>query len=261
VSSDPPTHVQDWTLAWSVPGVRAAFTTRTGGVSTAPFDSLNLGSHVGDDGAAVQTNRDRVAHGLGNRPVWLNQVHGTDVHWLNLNSPDGLTADAVCTVERGVACTIMVADCLPVLLADSQGRVVGAAHAGWRGLAGQAGRGILDATVQAMRERLPAQAELHAWLGPCIGPQAFEVGEEVPQVFADNGFDIHGLTCPHPDRAGKWLLNLGGLARQRLLRLGVTAVDGNDGSPPWCTVGDSTRWFSHRRDRVSGRLAALIWRV
>ena len=105
-----------WLLDWSVSGVRAAFTTRAGGVSAAPFDSLNLGSHVGDDPVAVQTNRDRVSLSLKTRPVWLNQVHGTDVHWLDASTPDGLSADGVCTAERGVACTIMVADCLPVLL-------------------------------------------------------------------------------------------------------------------------------------------------
>ena len=250
-----------WLLDWSVPGVRAAFTTRAGGVSAAPFDSLNLGSHVGDDPVAVQTNRDRVSLGLKTRPVWLNQVHGTDVHWLDASTPDGLSADGVCTAERGVACTIMVADCLPVLLADSQGRAVAAAHAGWRGLAGQAGRGILDNTVQALRERLPASAQLQAWLGPCIGPQAFEVGPEVPREFQANGFDTEAFVRAHVDRPGKWLMSLAGLARQRLAQLGVRHVAGNDGSEAWCTVGDATRWFSHRRDRVSGRLAALVWRV
>jgi YfiH family protein len=124
-------------------------------VSHAPYDSLNLGSHVGDDTAAVQTNRQRVAQGLSTKPVWLNQVHGTEVTWLDNTSPDGLTADGVCSLERGVACTIMVADCLPVLLSDSQGQVVAAAHAGWRGLAGHAGRGILDNTVRALRASGP----------------------------------------------------------------------------------------------------------
>ncbi len=250
-----------WPLSWEVPGVQAALTTRAGGVSCSPYDSLNLGNHVGDDAAAVQTNRDRVAHRLATRPVWLNQVHGTDVAWLDNASADGLTADGVCTLAQGVACTILVADCLPVLLSDSQGRVVAAAHAGWRGLAGQAGRGILDNTVRAMRERVSPNIDLRAWLGPCIGPQAFEVGPEVVDAFAGNGFDPQGLSQPHPQRAGKWLLNLPGLARQRLQQLGVTSLAGNDGSAGWCTVSDATRWFSHRRDRVSGRLAALIWRT
>lgn len=250
-----------WALNWDVPGVRAAITTRVGGASPAPFDSLNLGGHVGDDPAAVQSNRDRVAQGLATRPIWLNQVHGTQVEWLTPSHADGLTADGVCTVERGLACTIMVADCLPVLLADAQGQAVGAAHAGWRGLAGLAGQGIVDNTVRALRGRVGADAEIQAWLGPCIGPQAFEVGAEVPQAFAQNGFDIRGLAEVHPERPGKWLLNLAGLARQRLERLGIQTIRGNDGTASWCTVSDPARWFSHRRDRVSGRLAALIWRV
>jgi YfiH family protein len=202
-----------------------------------------------------------VAKGLSTRPVWLHQVHGTDVAWLDHASPDGLTADGVCTLERGVACTIMVADCLPVLLSDSQGQVVAAAHAGWRGLAGQDGHGILDSTVRALREQASPQVELMAWLGPCIGPQAFEVGPEVVDAFVANGFHPHGLSRPHPGQAGKWLLDLAGLARQRLQQLGVTTLAGNDGHAGWCTVTDTARWFSHRRDRVSGRLAALIWRT
>ena len=250
-----------WSLAWSAPGVRAALTTRAGGMSLAPFDSLNLGSHVGDDPVAVQCNRERVAEGLSTRPVWLNQVHGTDVEWLHGTSPDGLTADGVCTFERGLACTIMVADCLPVLLSDTQGSAVAAAHAGWRGLAGRGGRGILDHTVESLRERVSRDVDLMAWLGPCIGPQAFEVGAEVLTAFVENGFDMRGLGEPHPERPDKWLLNLAGLARQRLERLGVQTLDGNDGQAGWCTVSDASRWFSHRRDRVSGRLAALIWRV
>jgi YfiH family protein len=252
---------RDWRLDWAVPGVGAAVTSRAGGRSRAPYDSLNLGSHVGDDPESVRSNRDQVAQSLSTRPVWLNQVHGTQVQWLAPDSSDGLTTDAVCTVERGLACTIMVADCLPVLLADTQGRAVGAAHAGWRGLAGQAGRGIVDNTVQALRERLPGDARLTAWLGPCIGPEAFEVGAEVPQAFEANGFETQGLARPHPLQADKWFLDLAGLARQRLQALGVQDIQGNDGAAPWCTVGNPDQWFSHRRDRVSGRLAALIWRI
>lgn len=256
----PPVGPGVWPLPWEVPGVQAALTTRAGGVSCPPYDSLNLGNHVGDACMAVQANRDRVSQGLTTRPVWLNQVHGTDVAWLDDASADGLTADGACTLERGVACTILMADCLPVLLSDAQGCVVAAAHAGWRGLAGQAGQGIVDNTVRALRERVSPDVELKAWLGPCIGPQVFEVGPEVVHAFASSGFDPRGLSQPHPEHAGKWLLNLAGLARQRLQQLGVASIDGNDGSAGWCTVSDATRWFSHRRDRVSGRMAALIWR-
>jgi YfiH family protein len=250
-----------WLPDWDVPGVRVACTARGGGVSRAPYDTLNLGLHVGDDPQAVLHNRTRVAQGLQTRPVWLNQVHGTDVRWLDRQSPDGLTADAVCTTDAGVACTIMVADCLPILLTDRQGRAVAAAHAGWRGLAGEGGRGILDTTVQALRTQLPGSLELLAWLGPCIGPQALEVGAEVGQAFRDSGFDTQGLSQPHPEHAGKWWLDLAGLARQRLGQLGVHEVQGNDGTPAWCTVASPEHWFSHRRDRVSGRFAALIWRT
>lgn len=249
-----------WFLPWEVAGVKAAVTTRVGGVSRAPYDSLNLGQHVGDDPEAVRRNREQVAQQLSARPVWLNQVHGTDVSWLDDASADGLTADGVCTLVRGVACTVLVADCLPVLLSDAEGQVVAAAHAGWRGLAGQGKGGILDNTVRALRERVSPGVELKAWLGPCIGPQVFEVGPEVVEAFASNGFHVRGLSAPHPERSGKWLLDLPGLARQRLERLGVGTIAGNDGSASWCTVSDATRWFSHRRDRVSGRLAALIWR-
>jgi YfiH family protein len=249
-----------WLPTGQVPGVRMACTWRRGGVSEAPYDSLNLGLHVGDDAQAVQRNRDRVTQALEARPVWLNQVHGTDVHWLNADSPDGLTADAVCTTVPGLACTIMVADCLPVLLTDTQGRVVAAAHAGWRGLAGDAGRGVLDTTVKALQSRLPPSADLLAWLGPCIGPQAFEVGAEVCQAFRDNGFETEGLSRAHDQSPDKWWLDLAGLARQRLNRLGVRHIHGNDSTRTWCTVSNPERWFSHRRDRVSGRFAALIWR-
>lgn len=242
-------------------GVGAWMSTRTGGCSPAPYDSLNLGDHVGDDAQHVQANRAALARAMGVQPVFLRQVHGTAVCELGAGSPDGMVADACYTFSPDLACTIMVADCLPVLLSDSQGRVVAAAHAGWRGLAGHAGQGILDHTIRAMREQLSPPAELRAWLGPCIGPQAFEVGPEVVEAFASNGFTPQGLSQPHPERAEKWLLDLPGLARQRLQQLGVSAIGGNDGSADWCTVSDPARWFSHRRDRVSGRLAALIWRT
>ena len=217
-----PTGLKCWTPEWSVPGVGALCTTRQGGVSAPPYDSLNLGLHVGDDPSSVMANRLRVSQALQARPVWLHQVHGTEV--LRLQGPlvDGLTADAVCTTERGLACTIMVADCLPVLFADPLGRVVAAAHAGWRGLAGphQPG-GVIHATVAAVRGTLSREwgvagpAPLVAWLGPCIGPDAFEVGPDVIQAFTHQGFEAAGLWRPHPTHNGKWLMDLAGLARQR----------------------------------------------
>jgi YfiH family protein len=257
-----------WTPDWSVPGVQAACTTRAGGVSAPPYDTLNLGLHVGDDADKVMLNRQRVALALQARPVWLNQVHGRQVLRLQGQPVDGQTADAVCTTERGLACTIMVADCLPVLFTDPLGRVVGAAHAGWRGLAGSPPEGgVLEATLTAMRGILTQEigavghVPLLAWLGPCIGPTAFEVGAEVVQAFRDSQFSDQGLWRQHPTHEGKWLIDLAGLARQRLFALGVEQISGNDGSDPWCTVSQSILWFSHRRDRISGRMAASIWRL
>ena len=252
---------------WTAPaGVRALFTTREGGVSAPPFDSLNLGDHVRDDPAHVRRNRG-ILHGItGARPVFLRQVHGGHVVEIGAHSPDGLEADACLTTVPGVACTIMVADCLPVLFADRQTRIVAAAHAGWRGLVGMDGPGVLASTVAAVLDGVPgtAASDLLAWLGPCIGPACFEVGDEVRAAFASAGFDVGAAFSPlAPARPGKWLANLPLLARQHLRRLGVTAVHGNDGAPPWCTVQQASRFFSHRRDAArlgsTGRMVACIW--
>ncbi len=249
------------------PGVRAACTLREGGVSRDAYASLNLGDHVGDDPQCVARNRARFAAALGARPVFLKQVHGTKVAVLDASTPDGTEADACITDVPGIACTIMVADCLPVLLACEGAPVVGAAHAGWRGLAGEGenkgGRGVLEALWSSMRERLPAGAARRtlAWLGPCIGPRAFEVGPEVRDAFA--AVDPSATACfvPHPQNSGKWLADLPALARLRLRALGIERVFGNDGTDAWCTVASASRFFSHRRDRVSGRFAAAIWRA
>jgi hypothetical protein len=193
------------------------------------------------------------------RPVFLQQVHGTDVLTLAGSTPDGTAADACISTDAGPACTIMVADCLPVLLCTVDGEAVAAAHAGWRGLA----HGVLENTVSALTKAHGAMqpdapgAALMAWLGPCIGPQAFEVGAEVRAEFLaqDAGCD----DCFVAHAAGKYLADLPGLARRRLAALGVKQLSGNDGSASWCTVGNPSRFFSHRRDRVSGRFAACIW--
>jgi len=248
----------DWLLPeWPAPaGVRALCTTRAGGRSLPPYDSLNLGDHVGDDVLAVGANRALLAQAIGARPVFLKQVHGSGVVALDAHTPHGIEADACLTHERGVACTIMVADCLPVLLTDTAGSFVAAAHAGWRGLAGQGGTGVLEALVAALDiGHVPGRL---AWLGPCIGPQAFEVGPEVRAAF--EAHDRQAAACFRPAAAaGKWLADLPALARQRLAALGITQVYGNDGHPGWCTVANASRFFSHRRDGVSGRLAACIW--
>lgn len=258
----------DWLVPdWPAPArVKSVFTTRSGGQSRAPYGSLNLGTHVSDELADVLANRAVLQRALGVRPVFLEQVHGTQVQTLALDTPDGTVADACLSTQTGVACTIMVADCLPILLCDASGTWVAAAHAGWRGLAGQGGIGVVESTLAAVyasnRALAPvdiAQAapETIAWLGPCIGPTAFEVGDEVRQAFVE--VDAMAADCFVSASPGKWWANLPALARQRLQAAGVSAVYGNDGSAPWCTVSNPSRFFSHRRDQISGRLAACIW--
>jgi len=243
---------------WPAPaGVRSLCTTRMGGVSVPPYDSLNLGDHVGDDPAAVQANRRVVRQATGARPVFLQQVHGARVVALSGATPDGTQADGCISTQPGVACTIMVADCLPVLFADSLGRAVAAAHAGWRGLAGEGGIGVLEQTHAQFKAAAGAGGETLAWLGPCIGPAAFEVGDDVKAAFEAHDPLASAMFRPHTP--GKWLADLQGLARLRLAALGITRIYGNDGSDAWCTVGNPSRFFSHRRDRVSGRFAACIW--
>jgi hypothetical protein len=228
-------------------------TTRAGGISAVPFDSLNLRAAIGDDPLAVEHNQRVVAQAIGATPVYLNQVHGHAV--VRLTSADVSAhapvhdADASVTTEPGIACAAQVADCLPVLFAAPGGRAVGAAHAGWRGLA----LGVLEATLAEVCEAAAcAPGEVSAWLGPCIGPTAFEVGPEVAHAFGA------GPDSPHfkPHTPGKWLADLPGLARDRLGALGV----GQSGGGRWCSVGEPSRFFSFRRDRVTGRMAALVWR-
>lgn len=265
--------------------VGALMSTRRGGVSRAPFDSLNLrpagltgplgprsaapvtpgdsrnsatalrsfDGGVADDPAAIHENQRRFSAWLeGAQPVWLDQVHGTRV--VRLGPQDLLPgrpfpqADASVTTARGVACTVLVADCLPVLLAATGGRAVGAAHAGWRGLAG----GVVEATLAAVCEAAGCTpGEVSAWLGACIGPGAFEVGGEVREAF---GPGAAGAFRPGP-AAGQWWADLPALARQRLGAAGVERMAGGN----WCTHSEATRFFSFRRDQVTGRHAASIW--
>jgi YfiH family protein len=209
---------------------------------------------VHDDPARVAENRQTFANALDAHPVFLDQVHGRGVLRLDAATPDGMVADAAWTTVRGVACTIMVADCLPVLLADARGSVVGAAHCGWRGLAD----GVLEALWSAMRAGLDGDTEGGvAWLGPCIGPEAFEVGPEVRDAFV--AADAGASACFRPLAGGKWLGDLQALARRRLAAIGIGSVSGNDGTTAWCTVSNPSRFFSHRRDRLSGRFAAACW--
>jgi YfiH family protein len=253
---------------WPTPNrVRALMTSRQGGVSVAPWDSMNLGDHVGDRSADVHTNRERLAAQIGQRPVFLQQVHGVASLQLNATTPQGLVADACWSLDPGVACTIMVADCLPVLLADAAGRWVAAAHAGWRGLAvpgvdsPSKGQGVLESLWADLKRAGVDVSDVLAWLGPCIGPQAFEVGPEVRAAFDNGSPEVQALFTPTAQ--GKYMADLAGLARVRLQGLGISRVFGNDSSRPWCTVAGSEFFFSHRRDSrnlgQSGRMAACIW--
>ncbi|WP_226067708.1 purine nucleoside phosphorylase YfiH [Dickeya zeae] len=235
---------------WPAPArVRACSTTRLGGVSNAPYDSLNLGNHVGDSPLHFQDNRQRLlaTAGLPVMPHWLQQVHGTQVINLDLVSSDSLTGDAAYTTRQDRVCAVMTADCLPVLFCSANGDEVAAAHAGWRGL--QAG--VLEETLRHFRSR---PADILAWMGPAIGPQQFEVGGEVREAFlqVDPTAD-----CAFVPRNGKFLADIYQLARLRLAAAGVTQVFGGE----YCTVSDSGRFFSYRRDGMTGRMATLIWLI
>ncbi|WP_413792691.1 MULTISPECIES: peptidoglycan editing factor PgeF [unclassified Pseudomonas] len=230
---------------WPAPArVKACVTTRAGGVSLAPFDSLNLGDHVGDDPAAVAENRRRLTDQFAITPAWLQQVHGIAV--VEADPAQVATADASWTDTPGIACTAMTADCLPVLFCNRAGTRVAAAHAGWRGLA----NGVLEATLDSLA--VPSD-EILAWLGPAIGPQAFEVGPEVREAFIAQHPLANQAFAASP-KAGKFLADIYALARLRLAARGVTAVYGGG----LCTVTDP-RFFSYRRHSRTGRFASLIW--
>lgn len=231
---------------WPAPAnVRAVQTTRSGGVSPAPWNGLNLGDHVGDDALRVAANRAELRRSLPGEPVWLQQVHGTRVvdAAMSAGRPE---ADAAWTRQADVVCAVMTADCLPVLFCDKAGSVVAAAHAGWRGL--QAG--VLEATLATMA--VPP-GEILAWLGPAIGAQAFEVGGEVRAAFCS--LDPAAAACFRPHATGKWLADIYGLARLRLQAAGLFSISGGG----MCTVSEPARFFSYRRDGVTGRMATLIW--
>lgn len=222
---------------------------------------MNLGDHVGDDSAHTQINRQHLQSTVGAPLVFLKQVHGHQVVHLDAGSAQGTEADACVATAPGVACTIMVADCLPVLMCDTQGQWVAAAHAGWRGLAGEAGFGVLESLRNSSPVSQTRAEDILVWLGPCIGPQAFEVGPEVVAAFCDQ--DTRAEQLFKPLRPGKWGADLAGLARLRLRQLGIDRVYGNNSHADWCTVTHSVRFFSHRRDSPtlgqSGRMAACIW--
>jgi YfiH family protein len=243
----------DWPATMRIGGFAS---TRRGGCSAAPRDSLNLALHCGDDPAAVAENRRRIAPFLPSPPVWLSQVHGRDVAVLEpkdvaaaRGSPP--IADAAVTRVPGIVCAVLTADCLPVLFADRAGTAVGAAHAGWRGLAA----GVLEATVAALGALGVPAARLTAWLGPAIGPRAFEVGDDVLAACCAGDPGAASAFVTRPD--GKWLADLYALARRRLAATGVGEVRGGG----WCTSSEHERFFSHRRQRDTGRQAAFVWRA
>ncbi len=242
-----PSPPEDWIVPdWPAPArVRALITTRGGGNSVGPYASMNLGLRVGDDPAIVDANRRFLQRFLPGEPKWLNQVHGaTVVAAETIVQP--IEADASVATSRGCVSAIMVADCLPILFASQSGGVVAAAHAGWRGLAG----GVIENTIQALDT---PPRNLLAYLGPAIGPSAFEVGDEVREAFI--AVDQAAGSAFRPYKPGKWLADLFALARQRLASTGVASVYGGG----QCTYSDPARFFSHRRDKVTGRMAALIW--
>jgi polyphenol oxidase len=240
---------------WDAPANIGAFaTTRRGGASAGPYDDgaggggLNLGVNAGDKPEDVRRNRDLIAGLLPAEPAWLTQVHGTTVVDAAL-AKDAPKADASIATSGGVVCVVQTADCLPVLFCDVDGNVVGTAHAGWRGLAG----GVLENTVAAMRNA--GAREILAWMGPAIGPMNFEVGEDVLGAFASHAPVPAAAFKEIPDKPGKYLADIYRLARQRLAMIGVEHCHGGG----LCTVADSTRFYSYRRDRETGRMASLIW--
>ncbi|HTO46419.1 MAG TPA: peptidoglycan editing factor PgeF [Burkholderiales bacterium] len=237
----------DWIVPdWPAPQpVRALVTTRAGGVSRGPYASFNLGARVGDDAAAVARNRERLRGALPADPVWLQQVHGTDVVEAE-SAPALARADAAVARTRHVVCAVLTADCVPVLLADREGNAVAVAHAGWRGLVA----GVIEAAVARMNA--PA-ASVIAWLGPAIGPRAYEVGPEVREAFVRRDAAAAAAFAPH--RGDRLLADLFMLARQRLAAAGVAAVYGGG----HCTYTEAARFYSYRREPTTGRFASLVW--
>ncbi|MBU0499169.1 MAG: peptidoglycan editing factor PgeF [Gammaproteobacteria bacterium] len=236
---------------WSAPAhVRAVSTTRLGGMSAAPHNSLNLAGHVGDDKVNVSENRRRLIQALEipAEPVWLNQVHGCGVAELSNRSKSQIpiAADAAWTDRPGEVCVVMTADCLPLLICDEAGTQVATVHAGWRGLC----EGVIEAALARFHS---PTSNLHAWLGPAIGPDAFEVGPEVRAAFL--ALDAAAGVAFRPGQGDKWFADIFALARQRLRKAGIEAISGGG----HCTFSDEEHFFSYRRDGVTGRMATLIW--
>ncbi|CAM3724791.1 peptidoglycan editing factor PgeF [Polynucleobacter arcticus] len=241
----------------TAPSIQAFCTTRLGGVSQEPFNSLNLGLNAGDDPSSVLQNRSILRTAIPSEPLWLRQIHGINVSTPALRHSMGagpFEADASVTNIPNEVLVVLTADCMPVLFASNNGDVIGAAHAGWRGLSG----GVLEQTVKAMREISPklAPQDISAWMGPAIGPTHFEVGEDVLQAFSEQPQSILSRAfTPISGQPGKYLADLYLLARDRLDSLGIAQIGGGD----YCTFSDPDQFFSYRRDKQTGRFASLIW--
>lgn len=246
------------------PFVKALMTTRQGGVSGAPWGPLNLGFLSGDKLEDVETNRALVTQGLGVPAVYLRQVHGAHGVAVDITTPPNTEADVAWTTQKGVACAIMAADCLPILVCHPQARWVAGAHAGWRGLAGIEGQGVVETLASAALAQGLAVQDCLVWLGPCIGPTAFEVGADVHAAFQNLLKTArHPTDLFEPTASGKYMANLAGLARELLQQAGFKSLHGNDSSVAWCTYRQEATYHSHRRDAVvkggAGRMAAYIW--
>jgi len=238
----------DWIVPdWPAPArVRAFVTTRAGGVSRGPYATMNLSASNGDDAIDVARNRARACEALPAMPIWMRQVHGTDVLDLDRWSGDRPTADAAVASLQGRVCNVLTADCLPLLLCDAEGDRVAVAHAGWRGLAA----GVIEKAVAALQA---APDEVLAWMGPAIGPRAFEVGPEVREAFVSRDARAESAFVPHVP--GKFMADLYALTRQRLEAAGVTRISGGG----FCTYHETERFFSYRREKASGRMGAFVW--
>lgn len=249
---------------WPAPDfVQALMTTREGGVSEAPWHALNLGDHVGDKPEHVQANRALVAQAMQAPAIYLRQVHGVKGVAIDLHTPDRTEADVAWTSETGVACTMMVADCLPILVCHPHQNWVASAHAGWRGLAGENGHGVVETLAATVRLQGLLPKDCLVWLGPCIGSTAFEVGPEVLMAFESQIPERSSKTFFVPTAQGKFMADLAGLAKHRLQLAGFQNLYGNDSSLSWCTYQQASKYHSHRRDAAllgsAGRMAAYIW--
>ncbi len=261
-------HLIGFAPQWPAPHfVRALMTTRDGGVSSQPWSSLNLGLLSGDDPAQVLVNRGLVQAAMGVPAVYLKQVHGVKAVSIDPQTPSGLEGDVAWTTQSGIACAMMAADCLPILVCHPNAKWVAAAHAGWRGLAGFNGHGVVETLAQGARAQGLATQDCLVWLGPCIGPTAFEVGQDVVDAFlSKQPLSVEKMESENLFVAqgnGKYLADLAGLAKWRLNAAGFQAIGGNDSTLLWCTYLQESQYHSHRRDAVrkggSGRMAAYIW--